>query len=62
MAGEDREALPASGVLVLLCLALASADSMLVVNECSALLLPAGTVEAAVVAFIDAACVPLMLE
>lgn len=36
-AGDDREAFPASGVWVLLCLALASVESMLVVNECSAL-------------------------
>ena len=36
-AGEDREAFPASGVLVLLCLALAIVESMLVINECSAL-------------------------
>ena len=56
-AGEEREAFPASGVLVLLCLALAIVESMLVINECSALWLPAGTVEAAVVALPDTACV-----
>ena len=37
-AGEDREALPASGVLALLCLALAKEESKLVVFGCPVLL------------------------
>ena len=36
-AGEDREALPASGVLALLCLALAKEESRLVIDGCPVL-------------------------
>ena len=35
--GEECEALPASGVLALLCLALISAESMLVISGCPVL-------------------------